>query len=66
MTHADQLRTNQPEQLRLQFQPIAHLVVMKAGHISRCLNIRAEVEDIHQHLHIPLALLVAAMLAGHE
>ena len=38
----------------------------KSGHITSSLHVRAKVEDIHQHLHIPLALLVPAMLAGHQ
>jgi hypothetical protein len=66
VTHVDQLGPGELEQLRLQLQSVADLVTAEPGHVARSLHVRAEVEDVHQYLHVPVALLVAAVLARRQ
>ena len=41
---------------------VGHLRVGKAPHVPRGLHIRTQVENVYQHLHVPHALLITAML----
>ena len=47
-------------------QLVAHLVVTEARHVAGRLHVRAQIEHVHQHLHVALPLLIAAVLAGDE
>lgn len=63
MPHVDQLRPYKLVKLRFHLQFIGNLIVAEAGEVTGGLHIRTKVKNIHQHLHVSLALLVGAVLA---
>ena len=66
VAHRRQLCADQSEQRGLHLQPVVHLVVAEARHVAGRLHVGAEIQDVHEHLHVALALLIAAVLARHE
>ena len=66
MPHVLQRAPDQLKQLRLHLQLVPHLVVAEPRHVACRLHVRAEIEHVHQHLHVALSLLVAAVLPGDE
>jgi len=56
MSHRGELRADEAEERGLELNAIAYLVVTEARQIAGGLDVRVQVEDVDEHLHVALAL----------
>jgi hypothetical protein len=66
VAHADQLLSHQIEQLSFQLQRVGDLSVSEPCHVACRLHVCTELNNIHQHLHVPHTLLITSMLASRQ